>query len=448
ADNIDANDTYYISNVEPVEVVVSNDPGSSLNTATSIPLNAHATIIHQTVGASFTLSDLADTYKITLGAETPLDVHLSGMNAWGLLQIYNQGGELISSGFTQNSYVAYQSNGTLQAGDYYIMVQRLGLGSEYYNIVIDVFDAAALAGGGLSPVVEDSTDGQNQNNVVTINPVTDPGSNSQDAHTIDSQAARIEISQTLESLVDDLDTYRFTLTENQLVNFSLSGLSADVDIVLLDSNFNVVTIEWEPGSADVTLSRVLDAGTYYVQTSLFSGTRTDYHLVLERSTAPTTPDPDRPTGPGTSDNDDNTIGTATELSFNNNTALVTDNIAGTNQFNLQDASDFYKITLFETSQVDFLLSNLAADVDLLLYNSSGDILQSRWTYGNEDVSSREFWAAGTYYAEVTTYDYAQTNYQLVVTRSDYTPATAPAGYTIINTDALVRHIETNSDIFA
>jgi Bacterial cadherin-like domain/Bacterial pre-peptidase C-terminal domain len=80
----------------------------------------------------------------------------------------------------------------------------------------------------------------------------------------------------------------YTTTENTpliLVSDGTGGLlsnDTDADLVLLDSNFNVVATSSQLGTRKESIKRLLATGTYYVQVKLTPGVtaRTAYDLAI------------------------------------------------------------------------------------------------------------------------------------------------------------------------
>jgi VCBS repeat-containing protein len=83
---------------------------------------------------------------------------------------------------------------------------------------------------------------------------------------------------------DRTDLYQFTVSgRSRSVQLALEGLKANADLVLLDSNFNVVATSSQLGTKKESIKRLLAAGTYYVQVKLAPGVtaRTAYKMELE-----------------------------------------------------------------------------------------------------------------------------------------------------------------------
>lgn len=108
-----------------------------------------------------------------------------------------------------------------------------------------------------------------------------------------AQDSRIETARYLGALTDvqvfadsvdfccDLnDYYRFDLTEDSNFNLSLTGLSADIDVRLLDANGSFLGISQAYGSWDEAIATTLNAGTYFVQVYPFLSAASEYVLQL------------------------------------------------------------------------------------------------------------------------------------------------------------------------
>ncbi|MFM7714291.1 MAG: PPC domain-containing protein, partial [Microcystis sp.] len=87
---------------------------------------------------------------------------------------------------------------------------------------------------------------------------------------------------------DSNDYYRFSLGDTSDFSLNLTGLSADADVSLLDSNGRVITKSTNGGTSNESITRQLNAGTYYVRVYPRSGS-TNYNLSLSATTATVTP---------------------------------------------------------------------------------------------------------------------------------------------------------------
>ncbi|QZZ21474.1 tandem-95 repeat protein [Leptothermofonsia sichuanensis E412] len=105
-----------------------------------------------------------------------------------------------------------------------------------------------------------------------------------------STATLINLNTTVQTFPDTVtatenDYYRFTLSNRSSFNLSLTGLSADADVALLDSAGNPLTINGiqqrsaNSGTFSESINTVLEAGTYFIH--VFPGASTtsaDYSL--------------------------------------------------------------------------------------------------------------------------------------------------------------------------
>ncbi|MBA5249780.1 MAG: hypothetical protein FE834_09695, partial [Gammaproteobacteria bacterium] len=253
-------------------------------------------------------------------------------------------------------------------------------------------------------------------------------------------------------MTDEKDFYKFELTVDGKVNFSLSKWSAnvdvDVDLNLYDSSGNSLHLGWAWDDSNIIYTKTLASGIYFVEVDYrdngiifdFNQEKTsayDLNLTLSDATIPT-PTPDT----------DNTIATAQNIGVlaTDGTKVLQDSVTKTT-----DDKDFYKFELSVNSKVSFLLSELFANVDLNLYNENGDTVQSGSAEDNSDISYAQLLAAGTYYAEVdyANYDNPQettTTYDLSLRTSELKIPDS-AGYTQINLTNAVAYLETHQNMY-
>jgi hypothetical protein len=86
------------------------------------------------------------------------------------------------------------------------------------------------------------------------------------------------------SPLNTLDYYSFTLNSYSSVNLALSGLSADADMELLNSNGEVLQTSPQSGTNPESLFTTLNAGSYYIKVYSGAETATDYRLSLSATT--------------------------------------------------------------------------------------------------------------------------------------------------------------------
>ncbi|MEB3830812.1 S8 family serine peptidase, partial [Phormidium sp. CCY1219] len=95
-----------------------------------------------------------------------------------------------------------------------------------------------------------------------------------------NNARNLTLGQSLTEYVsqyDGDDYYRFTVNTRSRVNLSISGMSADADLRLLNANGSTIASSVNGGNNSDSVSQYLDPGTYYVRVNRFAGS-TGYNL--------------------------------------------------------------------------------------------------------------------------------------------------------------------------
>ncbi|MCW9680133.1 PPC domain-containing protein, partial [Dolichospermum planctonicum UHCC 0167] len=81
------------------------------------------------------------------------------------------------------------------------------------------------------------------------------------------------------------DYYKFNVGTQSNFSLSLTGLSADADVQLLNSSGTVISRSTAGGTTSESITRQLSAGTYYVRVYPYSGDTT-YSLSLNATATP------------------------------------------------------------------------------------------------------------------------------------------------------------------
>jgi hypothetical protein len=237
------------------------DPGETPGTARSLSSLSNTQSVNGWVGST----DTSDFYQLSLSTSN-LNVSLTNLGADADLRVirdFNSNGlvdfgEVVASSGKSGTRDETINLGSLSSGEYFIEVRRYS-GDTSYNLKVS----------NLSP-----------NNLLGVE--TDLGGLS------GTKVFNGSINNNNTS-----DTYRFSVTNFNIfglslptvVNASLSGLSADSDIRLIqDANGNgiadsgdVLTGSYRGGTAAELFSTTLQTGTYFLQVNQFSGSA-DYHL--------------------------------------------------------------------------------------------------------------------------------------------------------------------------
>ncbi|MDB5339634.1 MAG: Subtilisin [Planctomycetaceae bacterium] len=335
-----------LEDLEP-RIVLTADGNDTM--ATAINAGAYSSSLATTTktGSVGSTSDAIDYYKFTLSGSNLVYVNLTGLSQDLDLQLQDSTGHAIGSS-TNNGSSSELVSSLLQSGTYYVKIYK-GVSSAVSNYSLnlnfgdDSFSSAFNFGSF--------------------------GTGTASATTINSSVGGTDIS----------DYFKFTLTGNNYVKVALTGLSADVDVEILNSSGNRMTAGTNSGSTSESPSAVLNAGTYYVRVFKgLSSSSSNYRLQL------TFGDDSR-----TEAVNIGTVSSGANISF-------AGNISGS------DTSDYYKFVVTSTKSGQVNLTGLSADLDFEILNSSGTRIGSVANKSGTQSESLNFsnFAAGTYYIRV------------------------------------------------
>lgn len=189
---------------------------------------------------------------------------------------------------------------------------------------------------------------------------------------------------------DTNDYYRFSLNGNNNVKLTLSNMTANADLQLLNSSGGMIKALKSISSTEKAMFATLNAGTYYVRAYPVGTANTNYDLSLNAI----------PDNPG------NTRDTAQDLGNLTATKDVSDFIGTT------DTNDYYRFTLNGNSNFKLVMNGLTANADVELMNSSGGVITRSVATGSTAESISRNLSAGTYYVRVYPVGGANTNYNL------------------------------------
>ncbi|MEW6493583.1 MAG: DUF4114 domain-containing protein, partial [Cyanobacteriota bacterium] len=106
-----------------------------------------------------------------------------------------------------------------------------------------------------------------------------------------STARAIELNPNLQNFtgtvnpLDPLNYYSFTLSGNSSMNITLSELSANADLELLNSKGEALQTSAKLGTSSESLLTILEAGSYYIKVYADAETTTDYELSLSATSS-------------------------------------------------------------------------------------------------------------------------------------------------------------------
>ncbi len=335
------------------------EPNNTLGTAYTIPNESE---IRGTIN---TPSD-TDYFRVVVGDTSNLLFFLDNLGANFDIRLLSSTGSQLGS--SQNTGTTADSLYTVVApGTYYVQVYGNN-GAVYDSICYRLQTNALIVGG--------CTDQLESNNTLAT-------------------AGTIFTGTTLPALIassSDVDYYRITTTGTNTITVSLSNLPADYDVRLLSSTGSQLGASSNGGTNAETITYSgAAAGTYYVYVFGYNGAFSAskcYHLLVTATPA-----------------------TACTNSFEPNATQATAaNISVNTEISSQIASssdvDWFKFRNTSAQpHIEILLSNLPADYDVYLYDTTGTQLGSslngsttseRIVYNNATV--------GTYYVRVIGYN--------------------------------------------
>jgi hypothetical protein len=168
---------------------------------------------------------------------------------------------------------------------------------------------------------------------------------------------------------DSNDYYSFNVGTQSNFSLSLTGLSANANVQLLNSSGTVISSSTAGGNTSESITRQLAAGSYYVRVYRSSG-NTNYSLSLNATAV----------APAPVDNAGNTTATA----------RVVGTLTGTQSFSdwvgSADTNDYYSFNVTTPSNFSLSLTGLSADADVQLLNSSGTAISSSAASGTTSES--------------------------------------------------------------
>ena len=295
------------------------------------------------------LFDPNDYYSFFVSGRNHVQLNLlDGVSNLGV-QLLNQSGQVIASSSTAGS--SDTINRFLNTGTYYVRVfSPTGDSGEYRLNIATIADVSNTLGSARS--IQPIADGIVQSN-------------------------RIEDA-------DPTDYYRFFLSQSGVLDLRLLGLSADLNVQLLDGAGRVIVAGNNPGTNPEAFNRLLSRGTYYIQVLQGgSGANSNYELALNLYAI-----------------EGNSFATATRLALTPATATRPTGFTTRRWIDSTQPQDFYKFTIGTDTNFKLALMPGTSNVDLQLHTNTGTLISSSSNTGllaDEIIAAL---AAGTYYLRV------------------------------------------------
>ncbi|MGO1078287.1 pre-peptidase C-terminal domain-containing protein [Inquilinus sp. CA228] len=204
---------------------------------------------------------------------------------------------------------------------------------------------------------------------------------------------------------DQTDVFSFTTDGWTTLSIDLTGMTADADLELRDSEGGTLGSAAAGGSDDEHIATVVKAGTYYLVVTSY-GDDTPYRLSVSGTVAEEPP----PDSAGSSQSDARDLGDVTGGS-----AEASDWVGPA------DASDYYAFKISERQAVTISLDGMSADADVNLEGADGSNLLSGT---NTDTDAEALTATldpGTYYLSVYPAGSEATEYRMTVAGAPAAP---------------------------
>lgn len=321
-----------------------------------------------------------DRYEFSVSEESDVDISLSQLRGNANIRLLDGDGQTLLFDSTNTGRKNEEISETLEAGTYYVEV--LPQNAAKTNYLLDIFAA------GSGP----DTDGGPVPGTSLYN---DIGALTEDYSKVDNVGFGNGSNR------DQVDYYRFTLSEEKSLSITLENLTDNLGLELLDGSGTTIFDSRNSGKRNEIIEQDLEAGTYFVGVEPQGSARGGYTLNISGGGEGSGVDPDGGRPPeNVSD-----IGVLT-------TYEETDTI-GFQESGYRDVNDYRKFTLSAQNSVDINLTNLRANADLELIDSDGRTLLKRSaTGGSSDENINTTLDAGDYYVRVLPKGAAKTAYNL------------------------------------
>jgi len=365
--------TNYKLDLSAASAAPADGAGDTLASARNLGTLSGSSTFTDAVG---TANDTNDYYRFRLDDDSDFSLDLSGLGSDADVQLLSRDGQVIESS-TGAGNSAESIDRLLTAGTYYVRVYPYS-GSTDYSLRL---------------------------NARTRLPADGAGNTLSTAKNVGALVG----NRTFQELVGTTDTndyYRFSLSRSSRFRLSMTGMDADADVQLLDSSGSTIEGSYGEGSLSEEIERTLEAGTYYVRVYPYSGNSTDYRLALSANAI------------GSNDGAGNTLATARNLGALDGTIALEDAVSE------NDTSDYYRFSVARNSNFSLALTELRADVDVQVLNSSGGLIDDSRRASTTSESIELSLSAGTYYVRVYPYaglsSTANSSYKLTLSATQAT----------------------------
>ena len=277
-----------------------------------------------------------DLYPFTLTEESDVNINLDGLTANANMRLLTEDGTVINSA-TNKGTKPKRISDTLKAGEYILEVFVRG------NAKTDYF---------LDMKAEE----------IVVEPWVNLGQFEESYSTVN------QVGFLTGSRWDESDIYQFAVDEAKFINITLDGLTANLNLELVDSEGSFIDTSSNNKAQPEEITAFLAPGEYYARVVPQGSAKSIYRLsmvdFLTGEPDPTATTKPLPTGEllGTLERDSDPLVESDRLNYKIN--------------GIKDTQDYASFILPQTDVVNINLTNLKGDTDIELYNSQGETLGS------------------------------------------------------------------------
>ncbi|MEM7198115.1 MAG: PPC domain-containing protein, partial [Pseudomonadota bacterium] len=341
-----------------------------------------------------------------------------GLGANATLHLYDQSGNLINSGSSSGASTIMITRALTANTLYYLGVEHGGTGTNY-SLNVNAQPVPSVAGDRINGTL--ITGGDASNSASGANAI------------VIEASGRGVATGAVGFGTDGEDFYSFTPLTSGNATFSVTGLSADIDLLFYSGN-NFLGGSFSSGNSDEQFTRTVVAGdTYTIRLHPYLTAETTYNLAITSVAGNVTGANDEIAGNPVSGNDAASTAAANAPVVR----LASDTrITGSVGFN-GDTADYYLVTPTINGQMRLNLSGLSQNLDLRVFSTNGTTLLAQAnTTGAQDENLNIAVTNGTgLYVAVVPNGSATSNYQLDITPVQTGSADRIGSTTVTNNDA-------------
>ena len=248
-----------------------SDPGSTVEDSFDVGSLSGTFSVAESTGTEGVVEDISDVYEFTVDEAGEYSITLDGMSANADLFLVT-GDEVIAISETTGTE-ADEIVEELEPGTYYAGVVPIDDVSTDYVLTFS---------DGTTATTDDDDSTASGDTGGTFDTATPIG---------ELTAASSEVFSEDIGGVDTFDVFQFSVADTQEFSAVVSGLDADVDLGLYDSEGETVFYSATDGNVDEEIAETITAGDYYLGVYSYDGVETSYDLTISGGAESSSPSP-------------------------------------------------------------------------------------------------------------------------------------------------------------